>query len=102
MDYGRISDYVKVSPNGKYNVSANSYSTKDKKYTGIRVWSVADGQLVRQINLGLKSAGNYQGSDRSIYWDGRNASGEQVSSGIYFYRLEAGDYSQICKMVILK
>ncbi len=62
----------------------------------------SDGQLVRQIDLGLQVAGNYQTSDRAIYWDGRNANGEEVSSGIYFYRLQAGDYSQTRKMVILK
>ena len=61
-----------------------------------------NGTLVRQIDLGLKPAGNYQRTERAIYWDGRNASGESVSSGVYFYRLQAGDYSQTRKMVILK
>ena len=60
------------------------------------------GQLVRQIDLGLQAAGNYQTSQRAIYWDGRNTNGEQVSSGLYFYQLQAGDYSQSRKMVILK
>ena len=62
----------------------------------------SEGELVRQIDLGLKPAGNYQRTERAIYWDGRNASGESVSSGVYFYRLEAGDYNQTRKMVILK
>ena len=61
-----------------------------------------EGQLVRQIDLGLKPAGNYQRTERAIHWDGRNATGEQVSSGVYFYRLQAGDYNQTRKMVILK
>ena len=62
----------------------------------------SDGTGIRQIDLGLKPAGKYQASDRAIYWDGRNNNGEQVSSGIYLYRLQAGDYNQIRKMVILK
>ena len=45
---------------------------------------------------------NENNSQRAIYWDGRNVNGEQVSSGVYFYRLQAGDYSQTRKMVILK
>ena len=57
---------------------------------------------MRQIDLGLKPAGNYQRTERAIYWDGRNSNGEQVSSGLYFYQLEAGDYTQTRKMVILK
>tara|TARA_A100001037_G_C14979995_1_gene557623 strand:+ start:184 stop:297 length:114 start_codon:yes stop_codon:yes gene_type:complete len=28
--------------------------------------------------------------------------GEEVSSGIYFYQIEAGDYEETCKMMILK
>jgi len=61
-----------------------------------------NGKLVRQIDLGLKPAGNYQRTERAIYWDGRNANGESVSSGVYFYRLQAGNFSQTRKMVILK
>ena len=44
----------------------------------------------------------YSQAEKAIYWDGRNANGESVSSGVYFYRLQAGDYSQTRKMVILK
>ena len=62
----------------------------------------SEGKQVRQIDLGLKAAGNYQSTERAVYWDGRNANGESVSSGVYFYRLQAGDYSQTRKMVILK
>ena len=77
------------------------YQLNQESEVGLSIYG-SDGQLVRQIDLGLKAAGNYQTSDRSIYWDGRNTNGEQVSSGIYFYRLQAGDYSQTRKMVILK
>ena len=68
----------------------------------------SQGKLVRQIDLGLKPAGNYQTSDQAAYWDGKTETGEQVSSGVYFYCLHArlksraGDYSQTRKMVILK
>ena len=52
------------------------------------------GRLVRKLELGWKEAGYYTTAARAIYWDGRNANGESVSSGVYFYRLQAGDYSQ--------
>ena len=54
------------------------------------------------IQLGHLPAGNYVESNRAIYWDGRSENGEYVSSGTYFYQIQAGDYTDIRKMVILK
>ena len=41
-------------------------------------------------------------SGKAIYWDGRSVNGEMVASGTYFYQIQAGDYTDIRKMVILK
>ncbi len=60
------------------------------------------GLLLRQINLGQKGAGSYQSRQQAIHWDGRNHQGELVASGVYFYQIQAGDYMQTRKMVILK
>jgi hypothetical protein len=38
----------------------------------------------------------------SIYWDGTDYSGDTVSSGIYLYRLQAGDIIETKKMLYLK
>ena len=62
----------------------------------------ASGQQVRTLPIGFKPAGIYSSRERAIHWGGRNTNGESVSSGVYFYRLQAGDYSQTRKMVILK
>ena len=60
------------------------------------------GKQIRMIELGYIPAGNYVESNRAIYWDGRTEDGEQVSSGAYFYQIDAGDYTETRKMVILK
>ena len=39
---------------------------------------------------------------RAAYWDGRNALGEPVASGVYFYTLKAGDFTATRKMLIKK
>ena len=44
-----------------------------------------DGQVVRRLVLGHQPAGMYQTRSRAAYWDGRNAVGESVASGVYFY-----------------
>ena len=60
------------------------------------------GAVIRTLQFGHQSAGYYTGRDRAAYWDGRNALGEQVASGLYFYQLETDEMSSMRKMVILK
>ena len=60
------------------------------------------GTLVRMLTLGHQSAGYYTSRSRAAYWDGRNAFGERVASGIYFYQLQTDKISPMRKMVILK
>ena len=55
------------------------------------------GQLVRVLMDEEKTPGSY-----AIYWDGNDKNGRAVSSGIYFYRIEAGEFAESKKMVILK
>jgi uncharacterized repeat protein (TIGR01451 family) len=60
------------------------------------------GQLIKTIAVGRQEAGFYISKNRAAYWDGRNQWGESVSSGVYFYTLEAGQFAATRKMVILK
>ena len=62
----------------------------------------ADGKLVRRLDLGQMPSGVYRSRARAAYWNGRNAQGEPVASGVYFYTLTAGEFSATRKMVIRK
>ena len=42
------------------------------------------GNVIRALDLGHQRAGVYQTRSRAAYWDGRNAVGEPVASGLYF------------------
>ena len=66
-----------------------------------RIYDVT-GKQIRMIELGHTPARNYIESSKAIYWDGRSEDGEFVSSGTYFYQIQAGDYTETRKMVILK
>ena len=60
------------------------------------------GESVRQLSVGFQTAGTYRIQSRAAYWDGRNAAGEPVASGIYFYTFQAGQFKATRQMVILK
>ena len=60
------------------------------------------GTLIRTLSLGNQSAGFYQNRERAAYWDGRNALGEPVASGVYFYQLVTPSFQQTRRMLILK
>ena len=60
------------------------------------------GALVRRLNPGHQLAGYYTDRGHAAYWDGRSENAESVASGIYFYQLRAGNYSQVRRMVVVK
>ncbi len=55
------------------------------------------GQKVRTLVQKQQPAGQYQ-----VQWDGRDDSGEKVSSGVYLYKMVAGDFVQVKKMLLVK
>jgi len=52
------------------------------------------GREVKEFAVGQQSTGFH-----SVLWDGKNNFGQKVTNGVYFYRLQAGDESQVKKMV---
>ncbi len=62
----------------------------------LKVYDVR-GRLVRSLVDDAKESGNY-----TVFWDGTNQNGQQVSSGVYFYRMVTGEFTQTRKMVMLK
>ncbi len=77
------------------------YQLSEDGFVEIKIYS-SSGQLVRSLNIGQKSAGYYITRDKSAYWDGRNESGEAVSSGAYFYVISAGRFTETRKMILLR
>ena len=67
----------------------------------IKIYDVS-GHLVRRIDVGLQGAGDYRSRGGAVYWDGRNEFGEQAASGVYYYTIDAGDFSATSKMLLLK
>jgi hypothetical protein len=55
------------------------------------------GQHLRTLVSHRQPAGHYQ-----VGWDGRDAHGEEVASGIYFYRLETEHFTETQRMILLR
>ena len=51
------------------------------------------GRLIKQYSYGFQQIGKH-----TAYWNGKNTTGETVASGVYFYTLNAGDFSKTGKM----
>ena len=60
------------------------------------------GTTIRRLELGFQPAGVYANRSRAFYWDGRNERGETVGSGIFFYTLNAGEFTASRKMLVRK
>ncbi|MCB5258279.1 MAG: T9SS type A sorting domain-containing protein, partial [Candidatus Cloacimonetes bacterium] len=73
-----------------------AYSIKETTAVRIEIFNVK-GQLVRTLVNEVKTAGNYK-----IDFDGLDNNHRQLASGIYFCRMQAGNYSKTHKMLMLK
>ena len=72
-----------------YQVPATSLVTVD-------VYNVLGERVVTLVNE-VKEQGYY-----TVVWDGRNASNQQVASGLYFYTMRAGEFKNVKKMMLVK
>ena len=77
------------------------YQLRHAGATGIDIYNLK-GQLVRYLDLGYQQAGWYLSKERAAYWDGRDTVGEEVGSGIYFYRLRGHSSQGVQKLVVLR
>ncbi|PKN73640.1 MAG: hypothetical protein CVU50_02690 [Candidatus Cloacimonetes bacterium HGW-Cloacimonetes-3] len=80
-----------------FNPSTNlRYSMKEAGDVQIDIYNTK-GQLVRKMNANHATPGFY-----SMTWDGRDASGRNVGSGVYMYQMTSGQYKAAKKMILAK
>lgn len=83
-------------PNPFNPVTTINYSLKEQDLVTINIYNNR-GQLVKSLISADMPAGNHK-----ISWTGTDNSGSSVSSGIYYYRMQAGRYSSTRKMILMK
>ncbi len=103
------SDVVGVTVNTvlKYNLSQNypnpfnpatqiSYSIPSAGFVTLKVYDVLGNEVAVLVNE-EKPAGVY-----TLNFNARSVDGQELSSGVYLYRLKAGDYSSTKKLILMK
>jgi hypothetical protein len=83
-------------PNPFNPVTMIRFDLAETDIVSLRIYDAA-GRLVNVLATGRREAGSYE-----LTWDGRDSSGRQVTSGVYFYKLSAGEYEKTRKMILLR
>src|SRR5262249_29032326 len=72
------------------------YMLERSTHVVIGIYDISGARLIR-LDEGLKSPGTH-----AVTWNGRDAKGHALPSGVYFYRFEGFAGSPVRKMVLLK
>jgi hypothetical protein len=84
------------SPN-PFNPSTEiDFALPKAAFVTLKIYNIMGQEVITLINKNM-SAGIYQ-----VTWDGTDKTGRSVSSGVYLYRIQAGDYLQTKQMLLLK
>lgn len=83
-------------PNPFNPTTTIEYSVPVTSHIRLTVYNIR-GQTITILDDGIKPPGQYE-----LTWNGSDAGGSQVASGVYFYRLETGQSIETRKMVLLK
>jgi hypothetical protein len=85
-------------PNPFNPVTTIKYSIKERAHVSLKVYNVA-GQLVKTL-VNEEQVPRIDGY--TVTWDSRNNSGQEVASGVYFYRLVTKGFTKCKKLIVLK
>jgi hypothetical protein len=85
-----------ATPNPFAEATSIRFSVANRTHVTLEVYNIL-GQRIRTLVDEPLEANSYERA-----WDGRSDSGSEVSSGIYFYKMVAGDFSATEKAVLLR
>jgi len=92
----RVYDLSQSYPNPAREGLRINYALPKESQVSLKIYNVM-GQLVRTLREGIEKPGYYVAT-----WDGKDQSGHHVASGVYLYRMEAGDFAKTRKLVVVR
>ncbi len=88
--------HITVYPNPFNPTTTIAFNTFATQEVELSLYNLK-GQKVRTLYQGILNGGEHK-----LIWDGKDNNGRTVSSGIYFAKIQAGKYTQIRKMMLIK
>ncbi|MCK4696080.1 MAG: T9SS type A sorting domain-containing protein, partial [Candidatus Cloacimonetes bacterium] len=83
-------------PNPFYNTTQITFYLENASKTELAIYNMS-GQKTRTLISSFYTSGRH-----SVIWDGKDNSGNVVNSGIYYYKINAGKFSETKKMILLR
>ena len=99
IDINAIPDEYELSqnyPNPFNPVTKIEYGLPEKGQVKLVIYDILGMEVLTLVD-GLQEAGY-----KTITWNGMNQTGRLVSAGMYFYAIQANDFRQVRKMILLK
>lgn len=85
-----------IYPNPFNPMTYVSFTLKDDAKVSVSVYN-QKGQLIRKLLSGFKTRGEHHTS-----WDAKDSNGQSCASGIYYFKMNADQYSELRKAVLMK
>jgi hypothetical protein len=92
LSYILFSNY----PNPFNPITTLKYNLPEDSFVDITVYDMLGNVVNNLLNK------NQNSGSKSVQWDATNNQGEPVSAGVYLYKIQAGEFSQTKKMILLK
>jgi hypothetical protein len=96
VDFPDIAKLLPNFPNPFNPETTIRFNTAKAEHVTIDIFNIR-GQRVKTLLNEYVNSGNH-----SIVWNGTNDNGQSVSSGVYFYRMKAGEYISVRRMILMK
>tara|TARA_B100001027_G_scaffold183741_1_gene135629 strand:- start:154 stop:591 length:438 start_codon:yes stop_codon:yes gene_type:complete len=96
---GRLTSYYDLNDNypNPFNPKTNiTYRLQRDCLVGITIYDMR-GNVIRQLVNEVQNSGF-----KTVEWNSTNNQGKEVSAGVYLYSIEAGNFRQTKKMILLK
>jgi hypothetical protein len=83
-------------PNPFNSSTLIEYNLPERVHVNVAIFNIL-GQRIRSLVDAEEAVGSH-----AVEWDGRSDNGHEMATGVYFYRVTAGDHVEVKKMLLLK